>query len=94
MDVHPVGHRADEAEFVHLRRQAGQMLADLDAGDSGCSRPEVSTHIARGVGLHVPEVDLAGPSKEKQEDARASWRRLLGGIVGAETLQLSVAQAQ
>ena len=49
--------------------QPRQVLAELDARHGRRDRPELAADLDRGLGLHVPEVDVAGPAEEEDEDA-------------------------
>ena len=40
-------------------------------GTRGGDRPELAADLGRGVRLHVPDVELAGPAVEQEQDARA-----------------------
>src|SRR5262249_61917529 len=51
---------------------------DLDAGGRGGDGPERAANLLGGVGLQVPEVNVAGAAVHVQEDARLRprpWRR-------------------
>ncbi len=54
-----------------MRRHQREVLADLDAGDVGRDRLELAAHLGRGVGLHVPGIELAGRADQEDRDAIA-----------------------
>ena len=69
MDVHAVRHRTNEAQLVHLTSDAGEMLADLDSRYVRPDRQEFTSDFTRGVRLGIPEIDLAGATKQENKDA-------------------------
>ena len=50
--------------------QPGEMLDDPDARDGRVDRPERPTDLGRGVGLHVPDVEMARCTVHEQQDTR------------------------
>jgi hypothetical protein len=88
VDVHPVRHRPQEADLVHLLGQLRQMLADLNAGDVRSGGLELAANLRRRIGLHVPQIDLAGTAEEEQEDARPGPLRR-GRLLGTKRLELA-----
>ena len=71
-------HRAQQADLVHLAGQPRQVLANLDARHAGGDRLELAANFGRRLGLHIPEVDMAGPAEQKDEDARIEPARRAG----------------
>ena len=71
-------HRADERAAVHVRCEAGQMLADRDGRERRGDRLKLAANFGGLVGLHVPGVEVAGAAVEKQHDDMIGPRRLGG----------------
>src|SRR5262249_41142323 len=67
---------ADQGTAVHLPGEARQVLAQLHAGDRGGDGAEFAADLGRGGGLHIPHVQVAGPTIKEHQDAgvRASGR--------------------
>ena len=55
-----VVHGADERELVAHGGHFGEQFCEVDPGCSGGNRSERATDFARGVGLGIPRVKLAG----------------------------------
>ena len=64
-----VRHRAHDTQPVGAPRQPWKVLADMDPGHGAGDRPELAAHLARGVGLEVPRLELRRPAPHEQEDA-------------------------
>ena len=78
--VHAVVDRPDQGCVVHEPRQAGQVLADRDAGEARVNRPELSADLRGCVRLHVPHIEVARPAIEEQNDASVGTRRQPGAV--------------
>jgi len=50
--------------------QTRQVLGDVDARHVGGPRLEFAAKLRRGVGFHVPDVDMAWAAEQIDEDAR------------------------
>ena len=72
---HRVVHAADDRQPVGHAGRRGQVLADVEARHAGRDRPELPANLARGVGLHVPGVDVARAAVIEDQDARPDRRR-------------------
>ena len=70
MNRHLVRHRPQQTKLVHPLRQQRQVLAELNPGHSRIDRLEFAPDLQGCLGLHVPEVDMAGSAKQEDEDAR------------------------
>ena len=72
------------------------MLAEPDTRDGGVDRPELAPDLDRRIRLHVPQVDVAGPAEEEDEDAGvvAVPRRVPPADLGPEPLQIRDRQPQ
>ena len=65
-----VGHRADDGELPGPLCQAGQVLAEADAGGGGADWLELAADPLGGVGLQVERVVLADSAAEQDNDHR------------------------
>ena len=65
---------ADLRKLVHHAGDAGQMLADVNAGDVGRDALEIASHLDRGVGLEVERVNRAQATFEEDIDERLVLR--------------------
>ena len=63
-------HRADDRQLIGPRREAGEMLADLDAGHGRRDRLELAADLVGRLGLHVERVVLPQPAAEQDHDHR------------------------
>src|SRR5262245_60464533 len=62
-------HRANDGATVYLPCQPRQLIAELDAGDSGGDGLKLAADFHGGRRLHVPHVEMTRPAVEKDEDA-------------------------
>jgi hypothetical protein len=62
---------ADEGEFVCDGCVFGEDFGDLDFGGFGLDGFEGASDFCGGVGLHIPEVDMAGAAEIEEENAGA-----------------------
>ena len=60
-----VRHRADDHEFVGLRRRHRQVLGDADARHIGFDGLELAAILGVGVGLGIPAIHLADAAAEQ-----------------------------
>lgn len=63
-----VAERTDEGELVSPVGEAGEMFADLDAGDVGGDRSELASIFGGGLGLEVEGLHVAGSTPEPEDD--------------------------
>ena len=68
---------ADDAKRSACFGQARQQLADADAGDAGGDRLERPADVLGGVGLGVPQVEVAGCAAVEDQDDRLGFTRNL-----------------
>ena len=79
MGVDPMGHAADDGQFVGLLRELRQELADADAIDVGGDRfVKRAAVVGSGFGFRVEGVEMAGPSPHPDLDDGLR----LGGLRG------------
>src|SRR5207248_2034214 len=78
-----VAQRADDGEVVRLAGEARQVLAQADAGGGRGDGPELPAELDRGVGLHVPGVDVRGPAREPDQNGGAGDAPARGGCGAA-----------
>jgi hypothetical protein len=69
MNVHVVRHRTQQADFVHYPTESWEMLTNPDPIDICIRRLELTPDQIGGIGLHVPQINMAGAAKEKHKDA-------------------------
>ena len=75
--VDAVVHAANNAEPVHLPGQQRQVLAKANAGNRGIDPLERPPDLRRGIRFHVPGIQVAGATIEKQHNGMVSagfWR--------------------
>ena len=93
-----VGQRPAESPEVAALGEAGQMLADRDAGGAGVDGGEFAANVFRGVGLGVEAVVLPKAAREEDVDDRpmATGRARVGSVCGqgAEAEQVVGPQAK
>ena len=63
-----VADGADERGLVDLLGEQRHDLGQVNAGHDGPDGLEFAPHVGGGVGLGVPDVDMAGPALEENED--------------------------
>jgi hypothetical protein len=68
-----VADRADDRQVVRLPTQVRQVFAELDAGRARRDGAERAAVLGRGVGLHVPGVDVRRPAAEPDQDGRLRY---------------------
>ena len=86
---------ADERELVgDASRAAGRFRRSRMPGDVGVDRLERPADLGRGVGLHVPGVDLAGRAEVEDHDHRALVVILGHGALGLELPSAAAATAR
>ena len=82
VDLLTVSHGTDLGYPVHLSGSVRQVLADSHSGNARRGQPERPTYLFLGLGLQVPQVEVAGTAVhvEKSTGSRAGPR---AGCVGA-----------
>ena len=65
----------DQRQAVHEAGLEGQVLTNADARHPGGDRPERAAHLARGVGLRVPGVEVTGSAGQPAVDRAAPGDR-------------------
>ncbi len=78
-----VGERADDRELIGPGGEAGQVLADPDAGGGGVDRVELAADALGGVGLHVEGVEVAEAAGEEDQDHRPRPAGAGGSVAGS-----------
>src|SRR6266508_6488322 len=64
-----VRHGTHLAKFVHTPRQAGKVLADLDARNVSGNGPKLAAKFQRGFGFQIPGVLVRRPAPHEEENA-------------------------
>ena len=59
---------ADDRQPIHHAGQPRQMLADLDAGDTGGDRLELAADFGRRVGFEIDHVLMRRPAGQEDHD--------------------------
>ncbi len=68
--------RTDQREPVHHRRLPRQVLADLDPRNRRRDRLKRPAILARPLRLHVPDIQMARPTRHPQQDDALARARL------------------
>ncbi len=74
--------RPHDGQLVHDRGLQRQMLANLDAGDSGRNGPVGAANLGRRIRLGIPHVDVAGTARQPEQDHRFLAGRGSAGCCG------------
>ncbi len=62
-------HTANDRVFVGVLGHAGKVLGNFDAGNVGLDGLIGAANLDRGIGLHVPGVELRRPADQEEHDA-------------------------